>query len=236
MTHLFPYTHNTRTCHHIALLSSGWQTHPSLSHHHTPLAAQYGHSYPPGCYSPVARLKHRIATAAKPTSWPEPPLAGEDISTSRRKHEVVTLPSNLWSDNEDGQPCWTGPDRFYSAGLPMGSQLSPGLCNCYDLVRAPHHHIPHPTPPPLQLHAIPAFSNCMQPQHSPNQKHLLQNEMLSRNTIVYCSPYLRPHAHVCYHTYSSATYTIRIQECPRNQEKCSKHSSRINSLSANVNT
>ena len=144
-------------------------------------------------YGPVARLKHRVSKAARPASWPEPPLAGEDSNTSRRKHEVVTPPSNLWSDDEDGQPCWTGPEQFYCAGLPMGSQLSPGrMQHCYVHVRTPHHHIPHPTPPPLQLHATPAFSqttpllpNCMQPRHYAKTMHvassdLLQNETLSR--------------------------------------------------------
>ena len=118
MTCSFPCTHNARTCHHIALLSSGRKTHSSLSHHHAPLTAQHGHVLgsdetnmcPPGCHGPVARLKHRVTAAAKPTSWPEPPLAGEDIR----------------SDDKDGQLCWTGQDQFYRAWLPMGSQLSPG--------------------------------------------------------------------------------------------------------------
>ena len=103
-------------------------------------------AYPSGCYSPVARLKHRVNTAAKPASWPAPPLAGEDSTISRRQYEVVTPPVNLWSDDEDGQPCWTGPELFYRAGLPMGSQLSPGRVQL--LHTTPPHSTPHTTSPP----------------------------------------------------------------------------------------
>ena len=115
---------------------------------HTPSSSVW--ACPPGCFSPVARLKHRVATAAQPHAWPELPLAGEDSTTSRRKHEVVTPPSNLWSDDEDGQPCWTGPELFYCAGLPMGSQLSPGRMHSLrpSAHTTPPHPTSHPTSPP----------------------------------------------------------------------------------------
>ena len=111
-------------------------------------------AYPRGCYSPVGRLKHRIATAAQPHAWPEPPLAGEEITTSRRTHDVVTPPIDLWSDDEDGKPCYMGPDQFYRAGLPMGSHLSPGRVQ---LLRAtahttPPHSTSHTTSPPTACH------------------------------------------------------------------------------------
>ena len=103
-------------------------------------------AYPRGCYSPVERLKHRIATAAQPQAWPEPPLAGEENTTSRRTHDVVTPPIDLWSEDEDGKPCYMGPDLFYRAGLPMGSHLSPGRVQL--LHTTPPHSTPHTTSPP----------------------------------------------------------------------------------------
>ena len=116
---------------------------------HSPSSSVWEH--PRGCYAPVARLKHRISKAARPASWPEPPLAGEDSTTSRRKYEVVTPPVNLWSEDEDGQPWYTGPEQFYCAGLPMGSQLSPGRMQQLLRPRAhttPPHSTPHTTSPP----------------------------------------------------------------------------------------
>ena len=112
-------------------------------------------AYPRGCHGPVERLTHRVSKAARPTSWPEPPLAGEVSTTSRRKHEVVTPPSNLWSDDEDGQPCWTGPEQLYCAGLPMGSELSPGRVQQLLRPRArtsPPHPTSYRTTPPTACH------------------------------------------------------------------------------------
>ena len=119
---------------------------------HSPSSSVW--AYPTGCYGPVARLKHRVNPAAKPTSWPAPPLAGEDSTTSRRKHEVVTPPSNLWSDDEDGQPCWTGPEPFYCAGLPMGSQLMTGRMQLLpsSAHTTPPHSTSHSTSPPTACH------------------------------------------------------------------------------------
>ena len=173
MTHSFPNTHNARNCHHIALLSSGWKTH-------SPSSSVWAH--PPGCHSPVARLKHSVATAAQPHAWPEPPLAGEENSTNRRTHDVVTPPMDLWSDDEDGKPCYIQ-DRinFTARAYQWDPILAQAVCNCYALVCGAHHtftshilpHLPSNCMPPRRLakpHTL--LPDCMQPRHCAKPKHL----------------------------------------------------------------
>ena len=139
---------------------NGWEMEEDTSFPftspHSPSSSAW--AYPPGCYGPVARLKHRASKAAKPASslgQSHLSLAAEDISTSRRKHVVVTVtpPSNPWLDNEDSQPCWSGQDQFYRAGLPTRSQLSPGRMQQLLRPRA-RTSTPHSTspPPPTACH------------------------------------------------------------------------------------